>query len=128
MSLGKPVACPACRSTSYLYPKGVGHQPYIWEMNCDLCHHYNLAINGHLPEHEELYKRLCRLRKRYIEDETGMDLEHEMNELAEEYDDALDNRLCGCGGHLSISAKPKCIFCDVEIAGSYFHYSDDAPR
>lgn len=128
MSLGKPVTCPACREISYLYPKGIGPQPYMWEMNCNLCHLSNLGVNAYIPEHEELYKRLNLLRKQYIEDASSEELQSEIEELAEEYDGELDNRLCECGGYLSISATPKCIYCDVEISDSYFHYSDDAPR
>ena len=33
MSLGKPVVCPACRETSYLYPKGAGLHPDHWEVH-----------------------------------------------------------------------------------------------
>ena len=127
MSLGKPVVCPACRETSYLYPKAVGYQPYIWEMNCNICHLFNLGVNAYIPEHKELHNSLNQLRKRYIEGETSKDLEHEINHLCDDYDYKLDNRLCECGGHLSISAKPKCIYCDVEIFDPFFHYSDDAP-
>ena len=128
MSLGKPVVCPVCRETSYLHPKGSVSQPYIWEMNCSLCHLTGSAVNAYIPEHEELYKILNTLLTRHIEGETSEDLKREIDALAEEYDNKLDNRLCECGGYLSISAKPKCIFCDVEISDSYFHYADDTPR
>ncbi len=128
MVVGKPVVCLACRETSYLYAKGVGFHPYIWEMNCQLCHSFALAVDAYKAEHEELYKSLVQLRGQYIQGMNGGVLEKEIIDLAEEFDKELDNRLCQCGGHLSISAKPKCIYCDIEIADSYFHYSDDAPR
>ena len=128
MSLGKPIVCPACRETSYLYPKGVGYQPYIWEMNCNLCHLHNLGLDAYVTEHEELYEKLVQLRNRYIAGETSKELENEINNLSEEFDNKLNNRICECGGHLSISAKPKCIFCDLDIFDSYFHFTDDAPH
>ncbi len=127
MSIRKPVMCPACRETSYLYPKAVGHHPYIWEMNCGLCHLYNFGVNAYLQGHDELHTKLGKLRERYIKGETSAELESEVNNLSAEYDNTLDNRICDCGGSLSISAKPKCIYCDVEIFDSFFHYADDAP-
>ena len=96
-------------------------------MNCTLCHLYGLGVDAYVPEHVALYKKLNLLRGRYIKGETSNDLEHEIANLSDEYDNRLDNRLCECGGRLSISAKAKCIYCDLEIFDSYFHYSDDAP-
>ncbi len=128
MTMGRPVVCPACRETSYLYPKAVGHQPYIWEMNCNLCHKFNLGVNAYNKEHEELHYKLNQLRERYLKGETSTDIESEINDFAEEYDNKLNNQICECGGHLSICAKPKCIYCDVVIFDSFFHYSDESPK
>jgi len=125
MSLKKTAICVACRETIFLFPKGVGYQPYVWEMNCNICHRYNLGVNAYLPAHKELYTKLKHMRERYIKGETSEALASEMNALSVEYDHTLDNRLCECGGQLSILAKPKCIFCDVEVFDSYFHYSDE---
>jgi hypothetical protein len=127
-SLGKPVVCVSCRETSYLYPKGVGYHPYQWEMNCNLCHHYAIGLDAYIPEHTVVVKTLEQLRKRYIDGQSNRELEREIHALAQEFDSILDNRVCGCGGSLSITAKPKCIYCDIEIFDSYFHVADEAPH
>jgi len=126
MIMGKPVICQACREISYLYPKAVGHQPYYWEMNCTFCHKFNLGVNAY--NQEKLHYKLNELRVRYLYGATSADLESEINDLAVEYDNKLENRICECGGYLSISAKPKCIYCEVEIFDSFFHYLDETPK
>ncbi len=55
-------------------------------------------------------------------------MKNEIYNHSEEHDSVLDNRFCECDGHLSIIAKPKCIYCDIEIFDSFFHYSEDAPN
>lgn len=55
-------------------------------------------------------------------------MNNEIYNLSEEHDSVLDNRFCECGGHLSRIAKPKCIYCDIEIFDSFFNYTDDAPN
>lgn len=126
MSAGRPVQCPVCRETSYLYPKAVGHHPYEWEMNCTLCHRYAVGLNAYEEGHSDLVKILETLRSRYLAGEALQDLGAEVNRLAEDNDAVLLNRVCDCGGILSIAAKPKCIYCDVEISDSFFHVADDA--
>ena len=128
MSLGKPVVCSSCREKSYLYPKGVGHHPYLWEMNCNLCHRYNIGLDAYIPEHTDVVKRLQKLREKYISGKSTQELEKEINSLAEEFDKELSNRVCECGGSLSTSSKPKCIYCDIEVFDSYFHIVDEAPH
>ena len=127
MSLGKPVVCSSCREKPYLYPKGVGHTPYLWEMNCNLCHRYGVGLDAYISEHTEIVKNLQKLKEEYIEGKSTKELENKINSLAEEFDAELSNRACECGGSLSISSKPKCIFCDIEIFDSYFHVADEAP-
>ena len=127
MSLGKPLVCSACREISYLFPKGVGFHPYEWEMNCNLCHRYAVGLNAYVPQHTDSVKVLQKLRERHINGESTEELAKEVELLAEQFDGVMDNRECECGGILSISAKPKCIFCDIEIFNSYFHVADDAP-
>lgn len=128
MSLGKPVICSACGKTSYLYPKGVGHQPYMWEINCSLCHRFNEGLNAYVPEHTEAVKALQNLRERYLEGESTLDIEPEMVNLSKQLYDVIDKEQCECGGTLSILDKPKCIFCDNEIFNSYFHFADGPPE
>lgn len=127
MSLGKPVLCSACRETSCLYPKAVGYQPYIWEVNCSLCHRYDLGLNAYISAHRTAVVALGKLRDKYLEGASSQELENAIDSLAEEYDCILDNQICDCGGKLSVSAKPKCIYCDIEIFDSYFHVADQAP-
>lgn len=124
LTMGKPVVCAACGETSYLYPKGVGHQPYILEMNCSSCHRFNLGVDAYKEDHGKLHSILNELFDRFIGDESTKSLEREITDLAEEYDGILDNRKCECGGYISISAKPKCTHCDKEIFDSFFHYVD----
>jgi hypothetical protein len=126
MAVGKPVVCPSCRETSYLYPKAVGHHPYEWEMNCSLCHNYAVGLNAYEEGHAELIKTLEALRTLYLAGESSQQLEQEIKGLAEEGDGVLLNRVCECGGNLSIVAKPKCIYCDVEISDSFFHVADES--
>ena len=125
MAVGRPVQCPSCRETSYLYPKAVGHHPYEWEMNCNLCHSYAVGLNAYEEGHAELIKPLESLRSRYLAGESSKQLEQEIDRLAEEGDAVLLNRVCACGGSLSIAAKPKCIYCDVELFDSFFHVADE---
>jgi len=128
MSPGKPIICPACGETSYLYPKGVGHQPYMWEINCSLCHQYNVGLNAYVPEHTEAVKTLQKLRERCLEGESTQELEPEMVNLSKQLYDVIDKEQCECGGTLSIFNKPKCIYCDIEIFDSYFHVADEPPQ
>ena len=128
MTLGKPIVCPSCRETSYLYPKGVGHQPYLWEANCSLCHRYNVSLDAYIPEHEETVKILQKLRQRYLKGESTQQLEQEMNDLSEQLYNIVGKEQCECGGTLSIIDKPKCIYCDIEIFDSYFHVADEPPQ
>lgn len=125
MSLGRSVVCPVCRERSSLYPKGVGFHPYQWEMNCSLCHRYAVGLDAYVPQHTEAVKTLQKLRTRYLEGESTAQLASEMDILAERIDGLMGNGQCECGGALSISAKPKCIFCDIEIFDSYFHVADE---
>jgi hypothetical protein len=127
MAIGKPAVCPACRETSYLYPKGVGYQPYQWEVNCSLCHRYAIGLDAYIPQHKEAVEALQALRERYLNGESSEALAGRIEVLAEQYDDLLSSRSCECSGSLSISAKPKCIYCDIEIVDSYFHVADDRP-
>ena len=124
MTFGQPVVCPSCGKTSYIYPKAVGHQPYIWEINCKQCHLFNLGLNGYLSKHKEVVNKLDQLRERYINGTSTPELKKDILELSKLYDPILDNRKCECSGYLSISAKPRCIYCDVVIFDSYFHYSN----
>lgn len=126
LTMGKPIVCLACGETSYLYPKGVGHQPYIWEISCNSCHLFNLGVDAYNEEHKKLHSVLNNLFDRFIEGESSKDLEKEITDLTEKYDSILDNRECECGGKISIAAKPKCTHCDKEIFDSYFHYIDKA--
>ena len=127
MAVGKPVVCPSCRETSYLFPKGVGYQPYIWEMNCGLCYRHGLGLNAYLAEHAPIVKALERLRRRYLDGAPSKELASDINGLAEAFDHLLDNRACDCGGELSISACPKCLYCDILLSDSYFHFADELP-
>jgi len=127
MSLGRPVLCSVCRETSYLFPKGVGFHPYEWEMNCNLCHRYAVGLDAYVPQHTEAVKVLQKLRERHVKGESTDELSSEVELLAEQFDDVMGSGQCECGGALSISAKPKCIFCDIEIFNSYFHVADEAP-
>lgn len=126
MAMGRPVQCPSCRETSYLFPKGVGFHPYEWEMNCTLCHRYAVGINGYEEGHEGLIHKLEALRARYLAGETSEQLAQEVSVLAENNDGVLLSRVCECGGALSIAAKPKCIYCDIEISDSFFHVTDES--
>ena len=124
MVICKPVVCSACREESALFVKGVGFHPYEWEMNCSLCHRYGIGLHAYVPEHTEVLEALQSLRERYIAGSSTSDLETEVENLAYKFDNILHNAGCECGGRLSISAKPKCIFCDIEIFDSYFHFVD----
>jgi hypothetical protein len=128
MSFGKPIICPSCGETSYLYPKGVGHQPYMWEINCSLCHRFNEGLNAYFPEHTETVKALQKLRERYLEGESTQELKPEMMNLSKHLYDVIGKEQCECGGTLSIIDKPKCIYCDIEIFDSYFHVADEPPQ
>ena len=125
MAVGKPIVCPACRETSYLYPKGVGYQPYQWEMSCDLCHRYAIGLDAYIAEHTEVVEALQALRERYLNGESSQSLQGPVEALADQFDGILDNRRCECGGKLSLAAKPKCLYCDIEIFDSYFHFADE---
>ena len=125
MAMGRPVQCPACRETSYLYPKAVGHHPYEWEMNCSLCHRYAVGLSAYEAGHEDLIHKLEGLRTRYLAGETSEQLAKEVSMLAADHDAVLLNSRCECGGTLSIAARPKCIFCDIEISDSFFHVADE---
>lgn len=124
MAVGRPVVCPACREVSALYPKGVGFHPYEWEVSCTVCHRYDVGLSAYLPGHAEAVEALQRLRERYVEGASTEALAGEVEALAERFDGVLSNAECECGGRLSIAAKPRCIFCDVEIFGSCFHVAD----
>ncbi len=125
MALGAPVVCTVCRETSHLFPKGVGYHPYQWEMNCSMCHCYAVGLDAYISEHTEVVKELERLREKYLNGASTQDLENKIDALAEQFDGILSNRECACGGTLSIAAKPKCIYCDIEIFESYFHVADE---
>lgn len=124
MVVCKPIVCSACRETSALFAKGVGFQPYQWEMNCNLCHRYGIGVDGYSPGHSEILEALQALRSRYIDGSSTADLSAEVERLADNFDPLLHNAACECGGRLSIAAKPKCLFCDIEIFDSYFHFVD----
>jgi hypothetical protein len=124
MAPGRPVVCPVCREVSALFPKAVGFHPYQWEMNCSLCHRYDVGLDAYVAGHREVVEALCALRERYIEGESTAELAGEVGALAGRFDAVLSNAVCECGGRLSIAAKPKCIFCDVEVFDSYFHVAD----
>jgi hypothetical protein len=126
MAVGRPVQCSACRETSYIYPKAVGHHPYEWEMNCSQCHRYAVGLNAYEEGHEGLIRKLEGLRTRYLAGETSEQLAKEVSMLTEDNDVVLLNSLCECGGSLSIAARPKCIFCDIEISDSFFHVADES--
>ncbi len=123
--MGAQVVCPACRETSNLFPKGVGHHPYQWEMNCSICHCYAVGLDAYIAQHTEVVKELERLRERYLNGESTQGLANQIEDLAKQFDGILSNRECECGGALSIAAKPKCIHCDIEIFDSYFHVADE---
>lgn len=124
MVVCKPVVCGACREESALFAKGVGFHPYEWEMNCSLCHRYGIGIDAYVCEHAEVLEALQALRGRYIAGSSTAELEAEVENLADEFDHILHNAGCECGGRLSIAAKPKCMFCDIEIFDSHFHFVD----
>jgi hypothetical protein len=124
MVVGRPLVCGACREVSALFAKGVGFHPYEWEMNCNVCHRYGIGLDMYVPEHTEALEALQALRKRYIAGSSTAELATEVENLADKFDRILHNARCECGGRLSIAAKPKCIFCDVEIFDSYFHFVD----
>lgn len=127
MFSGKPIVCPACKETSYLYPKGIGHQPYMWELNCNICHRFNVGLNAYIPEQTEAVNKLQKLREKYLEGATTQGLELDMVNLSKQLYEVIDKEQCECGGTLSILNKPKCIHCDVEIFNSYFHVTDERP-
>jgi hypothetical protein len=120
----KPIVCSACGETSALFSKGIGYHPYEWEMNCTLCHRYGIGLSAYTEEHKEIIESLNRLRTRFIAGSSTAELSTEIESLADHYDYLLYNSPCGCGGSLSIAAKPKCIYCDLEIFDSYFHFVD----
>lgn len=124
MVICKPVVCRVCREESALFAKGVGYHPYEWEMNCSLCHRYGIGLDAYVPEHTEVLKALQALRKRHNASDSTAELAVEVENIADKFDHILHNRECECGGKLSIAAKPKCIFCDIEIFDSYFHFVD----
>ena len=128
MAVGRPVVCPACRELSALFPKGVGFHPYEWEMNCTLCHCYAVGLDAYISEHEEPLNALKALRERYVAGESATELAEEVEILAEQFDGVLSNGECECGGRLSIAAKPKCVFCDIEVSDSYFHFADQRAK
>ena len=124
MVICKPVVCSVCREESALFAKGVGFHPYEWEMNCNLCHRYGIGLDSYVPEHSEILEMLQVLRKRYIAGSSTAELATVVENLADKFDHLLHYANCECGGRLSIAAKPKCIFCDIEIFDSYFHFVD----
>ena len=124
MVICKPVVCSVCREESALFAKGVGYHPYEWEMNCTLCHRYEIGLDAYDPEHAEVLSALQVLRQRHNAGSSTAELAAEVENLADKYDHILHYRVCECGGKLSIAAKPKCIFCDIEIFDSYFHFVD----
>ena len=93
-------------------------------MNCNLCHRYGIGLDAYVPEHTEVLDALKTLRSRYIQGSSSAELAAEVESLADQFDHILHNAGCECGGRLSIAAKPKCIFCDIEIFDSYFHFVD----
>ena len=124
MAIRKPVVCQTCRETSAIFPKAVGFHPYEWEMNCTLCHHYAVGLDAYDPRHEEVINALQELRKEFLAGKSTDALSSQIENLAYYYDSVLINAKCECGGILSIAAKPKCVFCDLEIFDSYFHFAD----
>ena len=124
MVICKPVFCSVCREDSALFAKGVGFHPYEWEMNCNICHRHGIGLDAYAPEHKEVLEILQALRERYIAGSSTAELAAEVENLAGKYDHILYNAGCECGGRRSIAAKPKCIFCDIEIFDSYFHFVD----
>lgn len=124
MALGRSVVCPVCREVSALFPKGVGFHPYQWEINCSFCHRYEVGLDAYVPQHAEAVEALQALRNRYVTGASTEELAMEVESLAEQFDAVLSNAECECGGRLSIAAKPKCIYCDVEVFDSYFHVAD----
>jgi hypothetical protein len=124
MVIRRPVLCSACREASALFVKGVGFHPYEWEMNCTPCHRYGVGLDAYVAEHKEVLKALNILRDRYVAGSSTAGMAREVERLAYQFDGILINAECECGGRLSIAAKPKCIFCDVEIFDSYFHFVD----
>lgn len=124
MVVRRPLICNACREVSALFAKGVGYHPYEWEMNCSFCHRYAIGLDAYEPKHTEVFKKLQELRKQHVAGSSTVELAGEVESLAAQYDDLLSYAECECGGRLSIAAKPKCIYCDVEIFDSYFHFVD----
>ena len=95
-------------------------------MNCSQCHRYAVGLSAYEAGHEGLIHKLEGLRTRYLSGETSEQLEKEVSMLAADNDVVLLNRLCECGGTLSIAARPRCIFCDLEISASFFHVADES--
>jgi hypothetical protein len=93
-------------------------------MNCSLCHRYAVGLDAYLPQHGEVVEALVSLRERFVSGASTEELKAEIELLAERFDGLLSNAECECGGRLSIAAKPKCVFCDIEIYDSYFHVAD----
>lgn len=128
MTMGRAVQCPDCQRRSYLYPKAVGYQPYLWEINCTRCHRFDIGLNAYTPDHQFAVESLEQLRETCLNRADPQALHAQVGLLASKYDSVLATKKCECGGDLSIVAKPRCLFCDAVISDSFFHFVDEAPE
>jgi hypothetical protein len=113
------IACPACNTGTYRYPKFIGHSP-SWEMcctQCELVDYKGPAPYGHdLTAWHRAYDAFAKGR---------YDIQAHWAELVQ-MERALDLpvRKCGCGGEYSMLAMPRCRNCGNVVYESIFHFCD----
>ena len=119
MTVAFPVECPQCKKKVGLFPKAIGMGAGNWEVNCSDCHHASYqGLSGYTDE--SAYGKLEELRENYLIGKLDR-LDAQVHELANLYDSKLPEQKCNCGGHFSLAAKPRCIYCNAVLIDSYFH-------
>ena len=119
MTVGLPVECPQCKRRVGLFPKAIGMGAGNWEVNCSDCHNASYqGLSGYT--HDLAYSQLEELREQYLIGKVE-DIDTQNQKLANLYDSKLPWQKCDCGGHFSLAAKPRCIYCNAVLIDSYFH-------
>ena len=124
-TMGQAVTCPHCGQVSYIYPKGTGYQPYLWEVNCEKCHLFKIGLHAYRPDHRDAVEELQTLMDSFLDQGPIDSTMQRIKELADKIDPILEHTICQCGGRLSVRAKPRCLHCDEVVLDSVFHYVDE---